>query len=144
VRTSSGAQQQRYAAQFLRLSVRLCVIHERMKEQTDELIPRISSLIEYPSSPKRHTLRLPSAVILNLLQPAQKCSLMEVMKPTAPPAPVVNHLVVSLALEGTLSKRTPYAVRDAFISAKDTKRCALQLLSSNGIWIKHVQILNSG
>lgn len=34
------------------------------------------------SSPKRHTFRLPSDVIRSLLHVPQKCSLMEVMKPT--------------------------------------------------------------
>lgn len=39
--------------------------------------------------PKRHTFKLPSAKSLNLLQPAQKCSVIEVTKDTVPTWPSI-------------------------------------------------------
>ena len=43
---------------------------------------RNTHLRETSAAPKRHTLRLPSAVSLSLLQEPQKLSDIEVMKPT--------------------------------------------------------------
>jgi len=49
-----------------------------------------------PEGPKRHTLKFPSAKSRNLLQPAQKCSVIEVIKETVPICPaILKFLAVS-------------------------------------------------
>lgn len=57
-------------------------------------LARSASRNEISALPKRQTLRLPSAVIRRRLQDPQKCSLIDVIKPTCPFAPGIFHACV--------------------------------------------------
>lgn len=59
----------------------------------------LNMIREYFTSegPKRHTLKFPSARSRNLLQPPQKCSVIDVMKDTVPECPsILKFLAVSV------------------------------------------------
>lgn len=75
--------------------------------------------------PNRHTLKFPSARSLNLLQPAQKCSLIEVIKETVPWWPsILKFLAVSVGWSCILW------------SPVNCLTCSVTLGDSGNVWTK--------